>query len=41
MKSVKVDELKEFLAARNMPINGKKDFLVGMIEEYLENLNLN
>lgn len=36
MKELKVDELKEFLAVKDLPSKGKKDFLIGVIEEYFE-----
>lgn len=40
IKSLKNDELKEFLAAKNLPNRGNKNFMVELIEEYFANLNL-
>ena len=37
LKSLKIDEMREFLALKNLPSKGKKEFLVNVIEEYFEN----
>ena len=40
LKSLTNNELKEFLTVKNLPAKGNKNFMVELIEEYFENLNI-
>jgi len=36
LKKATMADLKEFLTAKNLPVNGKKDFLIDLVTEYFE-----